>query len=106
MADRIKIQNAYHDPDADTLWADTPAGDVYIWVGEPGIRPRPDAALADAVCDKGSINPDKWVFHRAIYGSPAFEAEEAEAHMYATAIRSGACSEDDPLIPTNIRTLL
>ena len=70
MVDRIKIQNAYYDSATEILWADTPDGDVYIWIGIGCARPN--VALADAVCDKGSINPDKWVFHRAIYGSPAY----------------------------------
>tara|TARA_B100000745_G_scaffold268081_1_gene193978 strand:- start:160 stop:456 length:297 start_codon:yes stop_codon:yes gene_type:complete len=77
MVDRIKIQNAYYDSATEILWADTPDGDVYIWIGIGCARPN--VALADAVCDKGSINPDKWVFHRAIYGSPAYEARGVEA---------------------------
>lgn len=68
------------------------------------------AAAAEATARKveaaGSIDEDCWVFWRTTYGSAAFEAEEAEAYLYASAIRSGACSEDDPSIPNNIRTLL
>ncbi len=63
-------------------------------------------ATARRVRDAGSIDEARWVFWRTTYGSAAFEDEEAEAYMYASAIRSGACSEDDPSIPDNIRTLL
>ena len=63
-------------------------------------------ATAHKVRDAGSIDEARWVFWRTTYGSAAFEAEEAEAFMYASAIRSGACSENDPSIPDNIRTLL
>ena len=63
-------------------------------------------AVAHKVRDAGSIDEARWVFWRTTYGSAAFEAEEAEAFMYASAIRSGACSENDPSIPDNIRTLL
>ena len=54
----------------------------------------------------GSIDEDRWDFWRTTYGSAAFVEEEAEAFLYAGAIRSGAVSEDDPAIPANIRTLL
>jgi len=54
----------------------------------------------------GSIDEDRWVLWRTTYGSAAFEEEEAEAFLYASSIRSGAISEDDPAIPDNIRTLL
>ena len=68
------------------------------------------AAAAEATARKvkaaGSIDEDRWVFWRTIYGSAAFAEEEAEAFVYANAIRSGALSEDDPSIPDNIRTLL
>ena len=67
-------------------------------------------AAAEATARKveaaGSIDEDRWVFWRTTYGSAAFAEEEAEAYLYASAIRSGACSEDDPSIPNNIRTLL
>lgn len=63
-------------------------------------------ATAHKVRDAGSIDEARWVFWRTTYGSAAFEAEEAEAFMYASAIRSGACSENDSAIPDNIRTLL
>jgi hypothetical protein len=63
-------------------------------------------ATAHKVRDAGSIDEARWVFWRTTYGSAAFEAEETEAHMYASVIRSGACSEDDPAIPDNIRELL
>lgn len=63
-------------------------------------------ATARKVREAGSIDEARWVFWRTTYGSAAFEAEEAEAHMYASAIRSGACSEDDPAIPDTIRELL
>ena len=69
---------------------------------------REEAAEATArkVRAFGSIDEARWVYWRSTYGSAAFEAEEREAHMYASSIRSGACSEDDPSIPHNIRTLL
>jgi len=63
-------------------------------------------ATAHKVSAAGSIDEARWVFWRTTYGSAAFEVEEAEAFMYASAIRSGACSENDPSIPDNIRTLL
>jgi hypothetical protein len=62
--------------------------------------------VARKVKRAGSIDEDCWVFWRTTYGSPAFEAEEAEAYLYAGSIRSGVISEDDPAIPANIRTLL
>jgi hypothetical protein len=62
--------------------------------------------VARKVDAAGAIDESRWSFWRTTYGSAAFEVEEAEAHMYAIAIRSGACSEDDPSIPDNIRTLL
>ena len=85
--------------------ASTPGGDNFI------LRHHFDSeSAAEAVARKvdkvGSIDEDHWIWWRTTYGSPAFEVEEAEAHMDATAIRSGACSEDDPSIPANIRTLL
>lgn len=63
-------------------------------------------ATARKVREAGSIDEARWVFWRTTYGSAAFEAEEAEAHIYASAIRSGAASEDDPMIPDTIRELL
>ena len=63
-------------------------------------------AVARKVSAAGSIDEDRWVFWRTTYASAAFAEEEAEACMYANAIRSGAFSEDDPSIPDNIRTLL
>ena len=63
-------------------------------------------AVARTVAAAGSIDEARWVFWRTTYGSAAFVEEEAEADMYAHAIRSGAFSEDDPSIPDNIRTLL
>tara|TARA_R110000737_G_scaffold2504_1_gene6929 strand:+ start:2721 stop:3047 length:327 start_codon:yes stop_codon:yes gene_type:complete len=63
-------------------------------------------AVAKKVSSAGSIDETFWVFWRTTYASASFEAEEAEAHWYASAIRSGACSEDDPSIPDNVRTLL
>tara|TARA_R110000850_G_scaffold241815_1_gene366414 strand:+ start:261 stop:587 length:327 start_codon:yes stop_codon:yes gene_type:complete len=63
-------------------------------------------ATARKVETAGSIDEDRWVFRRTTYGSAAFAEEEAEAFVYANAIRSGAFSEDDPSIPDNIRTLL
>jgi|TARA_R110002020_G_C15809071_1_gene731978 hypothetical protein len=63
-------------------------------------------ALAVKVREVGSIDEDLWVFWRTTYGSAAYEAEEAEAALYASSIRSGVCSEDDPNIPDNIRVLL
>jgi hypothetical protein len=63
-------------------------------------------AVARKVSAAGSIDEGRWVFWRTTYGSAAFAEEEAEACMYAAAIRSGAFSEDDPSIPDNIRTLL
>jgi hypothetical protein len=62
--------------------------------------------VARKVNEVGSIDESRWSFWRTTYGSAAYEVEEAEAHMYAESIRSGACSEDDPSIPANIRTLL
>tara|TARA_R110002110_G_scaffold202942_3_gene414091 strand:+ start:8989 stop:9330 length:342 start_codon:yes stop_codon:yes gene_type:complete len=63
-------------------------------------------ALGRKVAAAGSIDEARWSFWRTTYGSAAFVEEEAEADMYAHAIRSGAFSEDDPSIPDNIRTLL
>ena len=63
-------------------------------------------ATARKVLVARSIDEDRWNFWRATYGSSSYMAEEAEAHMYASAIRLGLCSEDYPLIPDNIRTLL
>lgn len=63
-------------------------------------------ATAAKVRGVGSIDEARWVYWRSTYGSAAYEAEEREAHMYASAIRFGGLSEDDPSIPTNIRTLL
>tara|TARA_S200000501_G_scaffold249707_1_gene233936 strand:+ start:378 stop:704 length:327 start_codon:yes stop_codon:yes gene_type:complete len=61
------------------------------------------AAKVDAA---GSIDEAHWEFWRTIYGSEDFLKEEADAALYADSIRAGACSEDDPSIPANIRTLL
>jgi len=84
--------------------ASTAAGSNFIlchaFDGEEAAK-----ATAYKVRDAGSIDEARWVFWRTTYGSAAFEAEEAEAAFYASAIRSG-CSEDDPSIPDNIRTLL
>ena len=85
--------------------ADTSAGNNFILCH--AFESKTDAeAVARKVRAAGSIDEAHWVFWRTTYGSAAFEAEEAEAHMYANSIRSGACSEDDPSIPANIRTLL
>jgi hypothetical protein len=63
-------------------------------------------ALGRKVAAAGSIDESRWVFLRTVYGSAAFEVEEAEASLYANAIRSGSLHEDDPAIPGNIRELL
>ena len=60
--------------------------------------------MGDRVSAKGSINADLWVDGYPRYGSEAYEAEAAEAYMYAGAIRAGLAHEDDA--PSNIRTLL
>ena len=88
-----------------SLYASTAAGNNFIL--SHSFDSEEDAeALAVKVREVGSIDEDLWVFWRTTYGSAAYEAEEAEAALYASSIRSGVCYEDDPSIPDNIRELL
>lgn len=92
-----------------TVLAETAAGECYLLnhLWQEGSDPDAEAraeALARRVLERGWIDLDHWTFHRTVYGSPAFEAEEREAAMYAQELRQGAGSEE--MIPHNIRTLL
>ena len=106
---RIPIINACAgDLDGDGVFyvvASTAHGDNYVldyrFDDEESAR-----ALGRKVAAAGSIDEFLWVFLRTTYGTPAFEAEESEASLYANAIRSGSLHEDDPTIPGNIRELL
>jgi hypothetical protein len=61
-------------------------------------------AMAKRVRDRGYINLAHWVETWPRYGSDAFLNEEAEAGMWASAIRDGFANEAD--VPDNLRTLL
>jgi len=86
-----------------TVAADTPRGDVYLlahnWEDE-----RRAEAFSKRVMERGTIDPDRWVHWRTVYGSDAFQEEEAEAYMYASSLRAGVGRLED--VPENIRTLL
>ena len=84
--------------------AETSKGQRFILAGYAKRDADRVAALAAKVQVEGSINADLWVDGYPRYGSDAYEAEAAEASMYAGAIRAGLAHEDDA--PHNIRTLL
>jgi hypothetical protein len=67
-----------------------------------------DKARADRMAARikavGSIDVEQWNDHWPEYGSEAYEAEAADAYLYAEGLRGGFVSEAD--IPDNIRTLL
>jgi hypothetical protein len=84
--------------------AETASGSRFILAGYAHRNADRVAALAAKVQAFGKINADLWLDHHPRYGSEAYEAESAEAHMYADGLRSGMIGEGD--VPDNIRTLL
>lgn len=56
------------------------------------------------VIEAGYINEDHWVEIDPVYGSEAFSDQEAEAYIYAEALRAGHITEAE--VPDVIRTLL
>ncbi len=92
-----------HHPDLFYVVATLPDGEMYRH--EHLFSQEGDAEnLARKIMEHGKINLDHWHFWRTVYGSVAFEKEEAEAALYAHGLRAGHIGMDD--VPDNIRTLL
>lgn len=74
--------------------ATTKDGEVYIHervdLGEEDAR-----YLSKVVGMSGQITEGRWSYWRTVYGSSAFQQEEAEAAQAAEMIRLGQAHEDD-----------
>jgi len=85
------------------ILAETARGERFVFG-----RTFHDEAAADRFAARveraGSIDPTLWADFYPTYGSEAYEAEEAEASMYAGSLSRGVGSLDE--VPANIRTLL
>lgn len=56
------------------------------------------------VREHGYFHPEFWHEHYPVYGSPAFEGQERQAHFWSQHVRGGHCSLDD--VPSSLRSLL
>lgn len=90
--------------DGHCVTATTAAGEVYIH-NRTDLTEADAAYLAKAVGMAKQINPEHWVYWRTIYGSAAFQQEEAEAAAAAHMIRGGYAQEED-FAGTSIGTLI
>lgn len=84
--------------------AQTSEGVVYIH-NRVDLSEADATNLAKVVGLAKQINPEHWIYWRTVYGSAAFEREEAEATHAADMIRRGTAHEED-FAGTSIGTLL
>lgn len=60
--------------------------------------------LVDRIRDHGRINTAYWVEGYPVYGSPAFEGQERQAHFWSQSLRAGNCELGD--VPSSLCSLL
>lgn len=84
------------------VMAETAKGEVFLH--NQVFDQKTAEKLAGLVASTRAIDLDHWTLWRTIYGSEAFQAEEAEAAIYAESLRRGMISEAD--VPETIMALL
>ncbi len=85
--------------------AEDARGQTYIHeVAYPPTRETSALFLAHRVREVGEIDPTYWLHFRTRFGSPAWEADEAEAAQWTQLCADGLAHEQDA--PDHVRVLL